>query len=333
MKAARAFGTALMILVVGAAPQGLATASEHDGPGAESCAGWQPSPHRDPRTRRLEYLSHFYRHFSHERGLAAAAMLPEDMTWSMTGWRKDVIPFAGDYVGRRDIGAFFHRYFHSIRVKDYDFEYKLMDGDHVSWHFRMVAQVPSTGKTFDVEFVHIWTFAADGRPMAVRAYYDTQLMAEAFTVGGPAYLVDRKNPTDDYVVRASAYDVQALVTTLYDNFYAGNLPAVFAMVTDAVYVYFQGKDNPQSGEYHGFAGVQQFVMNLAGTAYPYDIQRFYVTEGDRTDVVLFEHWTVYATGKSYHVHTVNSWRVDDQGKLMGFINYPDIDEVAAAYVP
>lgn len=61
--------------------------------------------------------------------------------------------------------------------------------------------------------------------------------------------------------------------------------------------------------------------------------RSYVTEGDRTDVVLLEHWTVFATGRSYFVHTVNSWRVNGQGKLMGFINYPDVDEVAAAYVP
>ncbi len=50
-------------------------------------------------------------------------------------------------------------------------------------------------------------------------------------------------------------------------------------------------------------------------------------------MVLFENWTVYATGKSYHVHTVNSWRVDGQGLLLGFINYPDVDEVASAYVP
>jgi len=42
---------------------------------------------------------------------------------------------------------------------------------------------------------------------------------------------------------------------------------------------------------------------------------------------------VYATGKPYHVHTVNSWRIAQDGLLLGFINYPDVDEVAAAYVP
>ena len=105
------------------------------------------------------------------------------------------------------------------------------------------------------------------------------------------------------------------------------------MISPDAYVYFQGRDNPVSGEYHGVDGALRFILNLAGTATPGEISRLYVSEGDRTDVVLFEHWMVNATGKPFHVHTVNSWRVGGDGALLGFINYPDVDAMAAAYAP
>ncbi|HWR72517.1 MAG TPA: nuclear transport factor 2 family protein, partial [Nitrospirota bacterium] len=242
------------------------------------------------------------------------------------------VPFAGLYSGRDEILHLFEDYFAAVRIREYHFQYRLIDGDYVSWHFRLVADVPSTGKTFDAEFTHVWQFDG-GRPVFCRSYYDTQLLVEAFTAGGPTWLMDRQNLNDDFEVRRTPYDIQSMVKTVYDLFFTGDIPGVFALLADDVYVYFKGKDNPQSGDYHGFSRVLQFVYNLAGTAVPYDISRFSITEGDRTDVVLFEHWMVFATGKHYYVHTVNSWRINEQGKLMGFINYPDVDEVAAAYVP
>lgn len=327
---------AVTLVLLGVLGCGQASDAEAALPEAGAAAA-SLAEHRDHgprrRDRRVEYLERFYRHFSDEREFALAVSLPEDMTWNVTGWRTEVVPFAGAYVGRRAIWEHFRDYFGAIDVLRYRFEYKLADAEHVSWHFRLTGRVPSTGKTFDAGFVHVWKFGEDGRPVTCRTYYDTQLLAEAFTVGGPRRLADRRDPDDDHQVRSTPYDVEALVAQVYDRFYGGDIPGVFAMLSEEAAVYFQGKDNPQSGEYHGFDGLLQFVMNLAGTARPDAIERFFVTEGDRTDVVLFEHWTVYATGKSYHVHTVNSWRVDAQGKLLGFVNYPDVDEVAAAYVP
>src|SRR5512138_3603801 len=100
--------------------------------------------------RRLQFLGRFYDQFSHERAFVLAAMLPDEMTWNVTGWRADVVPFAGSCVGRRMIWEHFRDYFGAIRVARYQFEYKLADAEHVTWHFRLVADVPSTGKTFDV---------------------------------------------------------------------------------------------------------------------------------------------------------------------------------------
>lgn len=292
----------------------------------------------EPRTEfcerpRVEYLERFYSAFRSEHAARAAALLPQKLTVHMIGWRTDVVPFAGEYTGRQEYRDLFEAFFSAINFRDYRYEYELSDGAYTTWHFRLVGYVPLTGKTFDAEFVHVWQFDEHERPVFLRAYYDTQLLTDAFTFGGDKLLSDRKNPDDDYRVRPSRYDVKSLVASVYDRFYAGDVSGVFAMLSPNAAVYFQGRDNPQSGEYHGFPGLLQFIQNLAGTASPGEITRGYVAAGDRVDVILFENWTVYSTGKEYHVHTVNSWRVDDQGLLLGFINYPDIDAVAAAYVP
>lgn len=284
------------------------------------------------RRKRSQYLREFYKHFAAERAGATAGMLPAELTWSHTGYRADVVPFAGDYVGESAHRRYFRAYFDAVCVEKYEFQYALADDEHVSWHFKMEAFVPSTGKTFDAEFVHVWTF--DGaRPVAVRSYYDTQVELEALTPGGATRVSDLEDLTDDHRVRTTPYDVDTLVRTVYDHFYAGEIPAVLAMLADDAAIYFKGRDFPFAGTYLGKPALLDFVNNLAGTALPYDIQRFQITEGDRTDVVLYENWQVFATGKSFHIHTVNSWRVNEVGLLTGFSNAPDTDAVAQAYVP
>lgn len=286
-----------------------------------------------PTRKRMQYLREFYKHFATGRGVAAAAMLPATLTWSHTGYRASVIPFAGDYTGERAHRDYFREYFNAISIRQYQFQYELKANRHVSWHFRLVAFVPATGKTFDAEFIHVWTFDDEDRPLAVRTYYDTQVELQALTPGGQALVTDLKNPTDDYRVLPTGYDIDSLVRTVYDRFYAGEIPAVLSMLADDAAVYFKGQDFPFAGTYVGKPELLQFVYNLAGTALPYDIQRYQITEGNRTDVVLYENWQVFATGKAFHCHTINAWRINEQGLLMGFGNAPDTDAVAQAYVP
>jgi ketosteroid isomerase-like protein len=286
-----------------------------------------------PDSRRMAYLNRFYEQFAHEQALPIAFMLPKEMTWNHTGYRTEVIPFAGDYNGRAEILEYFRNYFSVIRVRHYQFQYKLSDGDHVSWHFRLIADVPMTGKTFDQEFIHVWRFNADGAPVECRSYYDTQIETEAFSLGGRTYVADLKDPNRDDDIKSTPYDVDGLVETIYDRFYGGDIGGALALLADDAAIYFKGAGYPFAGTYIGKDAILQFIYNLAGTALAYDIHRFQVTEGDHTDVILFENWQVYSTGKSFHVHTVNSWRVNDAGMLMGFYNTPDTDEVAQAYVP
>ncbi|HET7540585.1 MAG TPA: nuclear transport factor 2 family protein [Polyangiaceae bacterium] len=290
-----------------------------------------PSSAQPVKAKRIRYLRDFYKHFAAERAAATAAMLPAELIWSHTGYRSNVVPFAGDYEGARAHLQYFRDYFDAIRLSEYQFQYKLANEDHVSWHFKIVAFVPATGKTFEAEFVHVWTFDGD-RPTAVRSYFDTQIAIQAFTPGGRTWLTDLEDPTDDHRVGTTSYDVESLVRTVYDRFYAGDIPAVLAMLSDDAAIYFKGRDFPFAGTYIGKPSLLQFVYNLAGTALPYDIQRFQITEGDRTDVVLYENWQVFATNKAFHCHTVNSWRLNDAGLLMGFDNVPDTDAVAQAYI-
>jgi len=254
----------------------------------------------------------------------------------VTSYRVGAVPLSGSYKGTSQVLGYFKNLFKSVDIKSLDIQYQLAQGDKVSSHIRLSAKVRSTGKRVEMELVYLFTFdSATGGIKSARIYYDTQVWTRAFQKGGPALLSDTRDPTDDHVIRKTSYDVEGLVRTLYDNFYAGNIPAVFASLSPSVAIYFKGDKStyPYAGVYTGFDGALQFVQDLAGTAVPYNIVRSQVTEGDRTDVVLFEEWTVFATGKSYHVNTVNSWKVDKNGFLLGFSNFPDSLEIAQAYVP
>ena len=299
-----------------------ATASLSDRLTAAGCDG-----------HRADLLDRFYKHFARGQARAVADMLPRDATWHQIGWREDVVPFAGTYVGRKALQHFFSAYFAAVDVEDFAVEYTLASGDYVNVHLRLVGRVRPTHQTFDAEFVHVWHFDSSGKPLFIRSYYETSLQVDAFTPGRGASLADLKDPDDTFEVLPTSYDVEGMVRTLYDNFYVGNFPVALAMAAPDVAIYFKGKGFPFAGEYHGLDGAMQFIYNLAGTAVPYQIDRFQVTQGDRTDVVLFENWHVPSTGKDFHVHTVNSWRVNADGKLMGFINYPDGDVMIDAYTP
>ncbi|MFW6313047.1 MAG: nuclear transport factor 2 family protein [Spirochaetota bacterium] len=279
-------------------------------------------------------MSTLFRFLEHEHRLVAA-FFPWDATLTVTSYDPDRVPLAGTYSGHRSIRSYFRELFRAIDIHDLNVQYQLADDDHVSSHVRLVATVRSTGKTLDAELVYVFRFGRHGRIDECRVFYDTQVWTRAFTPGGPEHVSDLKNPTDDHQVVPTEHDVEGLVNTVYDNFYAGNIPAVLELLSPDAEVYFKGDPAtyPYAGHYTGIEGMLQFVQNLAGTAQPYNIERFYVTDGDRTDVVLFEEWTVFATGKSYHVHTVNSWRVGDDGLLLGFSNYPDSLEIEQAYIP
>lgn len=286
------------------------------------------------REARKEYLAVFFALIKHEQPVAAV-FFPHNATFEVTSYDLSKVPLSGNYTGPLGVFSYLKALFKTMDIRNYTIQYQLADDTHVSSHLRLSATNRKTGKQVEMELVYVFTFGSNGRIADCRVYYDTQVWTRSFLTSSPAVLSDLRNETDDNKILTTSYDVGNLVKVLYDNFYAGNIPAVLPMLRPDVAIYFKGDKStyPYAGYYTGIDGALQFVMDLAGTATPYHIDRYQITEGDRTDMVLFEEWTVHATQKSYHVNTVNSWRVASDGLLMGFSNCPDSLEIAQAYVP
>jgi hypothetical protein len=106
-------------------------------------------------------------------------MLSEDVDWKFYG--PAAIPFAGHYHGREDLARFFSLVGANAEVEVYDIR-EIEEAGHVVivQGFQRV-KVRSTGKRWETNFVHIYTFDHD-QPVKVREYYDTAPMVEAFRV-------------------------------------------------------------------------------------------------------------------------------------------------------
>ena len=295
------------------------------------CLTQNPSQLREARK---EYLAIFFALIKHEQPVAAV-FFPAQATFEVTSYDLTKVPLSGNYIGTQGVFTYLKALFKTMDIRNYAIQYQLADDSHVSSHLRLSATNRKTGKQVEMELVYVFTFASNGRIADCRVYYDTQVWARSFLASSPAVLSDLRDPTDDHKILPSNYDVGTMVRVLYDNFYVGNIPAVLPMLSPNVAIYFKGDKStyPYAGYYSGIPGALQFVQDLAGTATPYNIVRYEISEGDRTDIVLFEEWTVHATQKAYHVNTVNSWRVGADGLLLGFSNYPDSLEIAQAYVP
>ncbi|KGE73891.1 nuclear transport factor 2 family protein [Spirochaeta lutea] len=283
---------------------------------------------------RKYYLELFFAFLEHESPLVGY-FFPHYAELILTSYDPQAVPLAGTYNGRFQISEYFRQLFNTMDIHDIEVQYQLAQDPYVSSHVRLRGRFKDSGTRVDMEFVFLFQFGEEGSITKTRVYYDTQLWTRAHQTPSDQVLQDIQHPGDDFRIRPTDYDLTGLVDQLYANFYAGDIPGVMAMLSPDAAVYFKGDQEsyPYAGIYEGQENILQFIQNLAGTAQPYNIQMFQVSEGNRSDVVLFEEWTVFATGKSYHVHTVNSWDVDAQGRLGGFYNYPDSQEIAQAYIP
>ena len=90
-----------------------------------------------------------------------------------------IIPFGGRYEG----GDGFVRYAtgigEGIRIEEFTIDRMLCDGEYVTVTGRERSQVPSTGKRYTMEWVHVLRISEAGIH-SMREYNDTAAMQEAF---------------------------------------------------------------------------------------------------------------------------------------------------------
>tara|TARA_B100000959_G_scaffold285458_2_gene360239 strand:+ start:1293 stop:1688 length:396 start_codon:yes stop_codon:yes gene_type:complete len=112
---------------------------------------------------------------------ASLEMLSENVQW--INLLPEHVPFGGEYRGREGIAEYFQQMAENFVIGDYifdQFEFIEAGNTVVLVGFEKDAQVPATGKTFDLHFVWVVKFDDEGRICYLREHNDTAAIGEAF---------------------------------------------------------------------------------------------------------------------------------------------------------
>lgn len=102
--------------------------------------------------------------------------LADDVDWRCSAPRE--VPYAGSYRGKAGVTEFIGRVLASERLDAFEPRTVLAQGDLVMVEGRDRGTALATGRAFDVEWVHVWTFRA-GRVAKFHEFFDAAL-ADAF---------------------------------------------------------------------------------------------------------------------------------------------------------
>jgi ketosteroid isomerase-like protein len=105
-------------------------------------------------------------------------LLAEDVDWHFVGKPADV-PFAGCRKGHQEMIEFFTIVAQNCEVYEFGPHEVLSFADHVISIGHERVGVKSTGRTFETDWVHLFTIQ-DGKIARLQEFYDTATMAVAF---------------------------------------------------------------------------------------------------------------------------------------------------------
>ncbi|MCL6591438.1 MAG: nuclear transport factor 2 family protein [Firmicutes bacterium] len=288
-------------------------------------------PPNDPKLRTIKQ---FYQNFKTRDFQHIPKLLTNDVEFTING-RAGTVPLAGSYRGKEAIKTYLKGFCDSISQGQITFQFNLVDGDMVNTHVQIVAKVPSSGKSFDLEFVYNWTLNNEGKIKSLFLYYDTNSWYQAFQAGGADHIEDLKGNMNFTVKKLSFDPLQSLKDT-YDAFNRGAIPEILEKLDDQFLFILKGDPGiPFEGIYRGKDGFLRFLNNLKGAATytGVPVNKFFVVQGNRIDAHVVEELKCLATGKLFRAEIVQAWIISDDNKLLEFKSYNDQYEVVEAFKP
>jgi ketosteroid isomerase-like protein len=89
-----------------------------------------------------------------------------------------VLPWGGVYKGRRGAAEFFAAVGESLEPQQFELQDFIVQGNKVAVLGYQKGQAKSTGRPYEIEFVHLW-YVRDGRFTEFRVFNDTASIVEA----------------------------------------------------------------------------------------------------------------------------------------------------------
>lgn len=247
---------------------------------------------------------------------------------------RDLHPLFGCVQGGEGVRKHFEAFFAAVEVTRFNKQFVVVDGLGASAHYDAQFRMKGSGSTCDLELVALVDLDLDGRLRDLKLYFDTATFLKAVTAPNASFTdvrAELPHPAFDPDSRASGGAAMARVYDAFLKLGAGQATweEFYDLFADDMEVAFKANVDvvPYAGQYAGKEGFQRFFRNLfsifsVGTM---DFAKVYA-EGNQADCWLQEpHYYANPDGSKRYleIHIVQSWRVDERGKMHLFKSYND----------
>ncbi len=266
------------------------------------------------------------------------AALFDEVAFDVVG-RPGVVPLAGIYRGKAEILGYVKAFAAANRVADLVRQFDLVDGvdaHRVATHVGIVADVPATGKRYDLEFVYKFELAPDLSKIRKLTIYDSTWHYAQALGAGDAFVTDQRG-TDDFSLLDGGYDAGEKTRRIYDTIYRNwDVESLCAMLPgDAVLIEKGNPALPSNGIFVGPDGLRRLMEGVFSydryLATP-DFSNF-IARGNKADATLDVHFLDVTTGKDYRIKINQSFIYDTQGTIREFKSYHDSQEIWLNHLP
>jgi len=288
-----------------------------------------------PKKYNKKIIDQFYKQFYKENIKSLISLFTDDAQLFING-QTGIVPFSGIYTGIKNIEGYFKAFFKATSIKSLVVQYNLYSKNYISSHIILKTFIHSTRKTLDLEYVFRFKLDAKFKIESLALYYDTYLYTTAFTAGGERFLSDIKVLSDNYIVKNANYDCSAIVDHTNALFMTGDLETLINLyISDDLEITFKCPNSvPWTGTFYGPNGLTTWFWAMVSNASPIFQERHTtVIDGNRLDVFIHEAWVVAASGKTFNIELLNSFRFDNNGKITGFISINDSKAIYDAFQP
>jgi hypothetical protein len=243
-------------------------------------------------------------------------------------------PLFGCHQGASNLNAHFQLFYDTIEVKNLKKQFVVVDGFSAAAHYEAEFRFKEIGSTYLLEFVALVEPDIDGRLRTLKLFFDTATFLKAANGGNKTFTDVRGIDAHPEFNPDSRPCAGAVMSGFYDTFlqcYLGNEPweALYNEMAEGVEVVFKSDVAviPYAGQHSGKAGFKQWFKDLFSiwSLCSFNYTRI-VAEGNVADFEIHElHYYDNPDGSKRYldVYIIQSWLVDEDGKLHRFKSYHD----------
>jgi hypothetical protein len=243
-------------------------------------------------------------------------------------------PLFGCHQGHDNINAHYQLFYSIVEVSFLEQQYTLVDGFSASVHCEAEFKFKESGSVFKFELIALVEFDFDGRFRTIKLFFDTANFTKALKNHDSVFSDVREKDPHPKFDPDSRQNAGAVMSTIYNSFlkcYEKQAPyeTLWSQMSEEVEVCFKSDVDvlPYAGQYSGKEGFQQWLKDLFSiwSLASFNYTRIFA-EGNIADFEIHElHYYNNPDGSRRYldVYIVQSWLVDETGKLHRFKSYHD----------